>query len=184
VISDFKVSDEEVYVAWVPSSSEDVVYHQVLRKTGENDWEEITRVTTETEFTDTDVQKKSTYLYAIEAVDESGLPSGKSNIIRAEVYDTKIREDVGNITAIPEPDERKITLQWEYNPQIACSFQIYRSYNDTGFRIIKTLSPGNYTFSDKLLVGEGGYRYAVRAVHADGGKSPLSAIAEVTYPSN
>lgn len=111
IISLLKSSAAGVKVSWVPSGSEDVVYHVLQRKISAGaDWEEVVKVKPEMignvveadsldvfpiHYIDSDLVEKQSYDYRFIAVDDVGNQSS-SGLKSIEAFDSGIRGEIGD----------------------------------------------------------------------------------------
>jgi hypothetical protein len=167
------VTDKQVELYFVPSSSKDVKEHIIYRKTELNsDWKTIgTFGPTVTEFIDTNVTTGVTYYYTIRAKDVSGLYSKYASAVYGKPYDTGIKPPIENFTA--NVDKQSIILKWDYpsfNSETV--FVIYKKDNSGLLSQYDMTSEKSYT--DNKTNKEN--YYAVKVVTKDGGQSKLSPI--------
>ena len=173
VFTNVVVTEKQVELYFVPSSSEDVKEHIIYRKTDlKSDWKIIgTFDTALTQFIDTNVTTGITYYYSIRARDVSGLYSNYASAVYGKPYDTGIKPPIENFTANVE--KKNIILRWDYpSLEVETSFIIYKRDNSGLLRQYDMTSEKSYI--DKNTNKEN--YYAVKAVTKDGGQSNLSPV--------
>ncbi len=177
VITGYIVSDSEVVIDVVPSSSEDAAYNKLVRKrSSDTKWDSVARLTSGSYvIIDRSGVANSEYDYAFQAADYSGLFSELSNIITARRYDNGVRQSVRNMKAVYDANKTEVNLSWEYNDiGEPYSYVIYRSDGDnlTSYSLIKDQNVRIY--KDSRLPNENAVRYAVKVVTLGGAESKLS----------
>jgi uncharacterized protein len=173
VLTNVVVSEKQVELYFVPSSSKDVVEQIIYRKTDLNsDWILLkTFDSANTRFIDTNVTTGVTYFYSIRAKDKSGLYSNFASAVYGKPYDTGIRPPVNNLTANIE--KKNIILKWDYtSSNVEAVFVIYKKDNRGLLREYDMTTEKSYT--DKNTNKEN--FYAVKVVTKDGGQSNLSGV--------
>lgn len=175
LFKDILVTDSAVYLNWIPSTSKDVKSHEIFRKVGNGDfhlWKTIEGKTSKVE--DQEVVVKGVYTYLIRAIDEDNNKSPFSNEISAEVYDIGKRKPIQNFNVTYNKETKRVILNWVYPNSDAYHYAIYRSYNESTFRIYKSTDANKNSYEDYNLPGKGTYTYAIVALYKDGGTSGLS----------
>ncbi|MHB8579579.1 MAG: hypothetical protein ACYDA4_06925, partial [Ignavibacteriaceae bacterium] len=173
VFTNVVVTEKQVELYFVPSSSEDVKEHIIYRKTNmDSDWVIIGKFdTSQTKFIDTSVTTGVTYYYSIRAKDQSGLYSNYASPVYGKPYDTGIRPPVENLIA--NVDKKNIILTWTYPTlKVETVFIIYKKDNNGLLKQYDITSDKSYT--DKNT-NKKNY-YAIKAVTKDGGQSDISAV--------
>lgn len=187
VFKNVSVTENSVTLSWNVSTSEDVVKHILSkRRTGDKEWKEIATLgREESQYRDTDVERRSTYEYRIIAVDDAGLRSEPKQDVQARPYDTGRRPGVSGVAAEYDAATRSVKVRWS-NPsqQIAEKFWyvVYRSAGDAKPTQYRTVDATNAIFSDADIAANATYRYAVLLRTENGGESSLSEIAAVKVP--
>ncbi|HED36629.1 MAG TPA: hypothetical protein ENI76_00030 [Ignavibacteria bacterium] len=173
VFNNVIVSEKEIELYFVPSSSKDVEEHIIYRKTDmKAKWELLkTFAAIGTKFIDTTVTTGVTYYYSIRAKDVSGLFSDYASAVYGKPYDTGLRPPIENFSA--KVEKKNIILKWEY-PVLKKEhiFVIYKKDDKGQLKQYDTTKEKTYT--DKNT-NKKNY-YAVKVVTADGGQSKISAV--------
>ena len=180
VFKEYFVTDSSVYLQWYLSSSTDVEKQVLSRKEQDKDWVILTDFdAATTSFTDKDVAKNKMYEYSICAIDDAKLKSPSSAAVKVKVYDTGIRDKITGFNAEPSQDSKSVRLLWTPVRNKDCSILIYRSFNSDEMKMYASVKATEKEFSDFSLPEKGTYKYSIRAVYKDGGKSLMTEIKEV-----
>jgi hypothetical protein len=178
VITDVHVTDSSVELRYVPSSSEDVAYHAVLRRAqGSERWDSVARAANlDTFFLDRAVKRNVTYEYAMLAIDSSGLRSEQSAAVVARPYDPGVRPVVSDLAAAYDAAKGTVTLTWSYpRADEEYWFIVYRAGADGMLRSYARVASTARTFVDTQPEPKGTtMSYAVRVVARIGAQSALS----------
>lgn len=175
------VSGSQITLRWMPQ--EDVSGYEILRAEAENGPYQTLAATEQTGYTDTRAISGKTYYYKVRSYYNTG-----TGTYRAPESDAIARQALIQLeTEILNGD---VLLTWSSWPG-AVSYQVYiaQGTSDT-FTRIKTASDLKYLCTQyKDADGQkedfkagGSYRFRVRAVLADGSRSPYSNIAELEIP--
>lgn len=187
VFSNVFVTDTSVFIEWIPSSSEDLAYQKLLRRTqGERDWKIIDSLSAKvSSYTDHNVEKTITYEYTIISVDSSGLQSPVSFPVVGRPYDTGKRLAVSGLTARYDVKNSFVDLSWEYKnpPKEKFWFVIYRGTDPNRLLELKAIEGSGRNYSDREISKGRKYFYAVAVMTSMGGQSE-KVITEVTVPEN
>ena len=170
------VTDTAVYLSWIPSSSLDVIKHNIYRKMGEGQftlWKTIDG-NMATQLIDKDVKIGQIYTYKIEAIDDVNNSSGFPAEVSGKIYDVGKRAAIKNVKVTYNKETKRNNITWEYPKSDKYHYVIYRSYNQSTFRVYKSVDGDKLTFEDYDLLGKGTYTYAIMAFYKDGGSSGLS----------
>jgi hypothetical protein len=185
IITRVTPSDSAVTLEFVPSSSEDIRMHRVMRRVaGESTWQEVSSVAPGTTVVvDRDVVKRQTYLYLIEAVDSSGLRASSSPV-QARPFDTGVRPGVDQVTASWNEANGTVTLSWQYSRPASGEywFVVHRAVGEARLDAYRTAGT-ELRFVDDAVRSRGRrHRYALQVVYRDGGVSQVSQPVEVQVP--
>jgi hypothetical protein len=114
VFTNVVITEKQIELSFVPSSSADVKQHIIYRKTDQKSPWEILRTYDSklNQFIDTNVTTGVTYYYTIRAKDNSGLFSGYASPVYGKPYDTGIRPPIENLNV--KVDKKNIILTWDY----------------------------------------------------------------------
>jgi hypothetical protein len=181
VIKGYSVLQDTIELNFVPSSSGDVAKHLLFRKEGTEEWQLVGEVDTAGIYRDHDVQPATTYSYALEAIDRSGLSSGrtKSIVVNASL---PTRPVVRNVNGVFDNVSRGFQLSWEYDQPGKYKFVVYRGEEGSELHTYSSVRGESRTFVDTKFYGnERGYVYALKVLFADGTESSFSEKVTVTF---
>ncbi len=175
VIERYQVNDSAVMIHFIPSSSPDVARHMLLRrKAGESEWREVIAWTVNDQrrtWTDRTVASATAYTYLMQAVDSAGNASARSVPLEVRLSGRNERPGVENVKAL-HLDE-VVQVAWSAPKGPVKYYVIYRSKDGSTAASIGSAKGTSNTFADNKVPGKGNYRYAVKAVYADGGSSRI-----------
>lgn len=186
VIENYETTDKNITISWQKSHSKDVVSQRLWRKQDNSDWVLVAdfKDNLTTIYKDSTAKQDIVYNYAIEAIDDAGLASGKSFPLRVVLGKTNNRLTVNNLKGEFDEKEKVFRLTWDY-PQTndnQYKFVIYRATNAGELLSYGAASATEMTFTDhEFYYVEKGYEYAVKVIFADGSESPLSALLKVVF---
>lgn len=170
VFSNYKVEKGKVKLTWINSSEENAT-HILSRKnrTDNSHWKEIFTVTdTIQQFTDKNVEVDKTYIYAIKAIDKSGLESLPSTPLTIQVIDLTPPELIRELNYNIYREDNYLELFWRADDSNIAEYTIYKQINDkdpTTWRIV----PVNIKrLIDETVNPNTVYTYQIRATLANG----------------
>lgn len=167
------VKEKQVELYFAPSESINVKEQVIYRKTDlAADWNILLRLTpTQKQVIDTNVKSGTTYYYTIRAMDESNLYSGYAHIVYGKPFDSGIRPPITNFVASLQ--DKKVVLTWDYPSLNKEVFFVVYKKNVKG-ELQQYARVTGKTFTNKNTGKEN--VYAIKALTADGGQSPLSVF--------
>jgi uncharacterized protein len=167
------VKENEIFMQFAPSGSEDVKEQSLYRRTDSTAaWTvRMLMPKTQTQFTDTSVKTNITYYYSLRAVDESGLYSSYANAVYGKPYFSGILPDI--IKPLSGMDKKRVVLTWEYPSQKQEVFFVIYKKNTSG-KLVQLVRVKEKRFIDENTGKEN--VYAIKAIMADGSQSPLSSL--------
>ena len=168
IISDYKVSQEGIRLTIFPSSSRDVVRHELWKKSETKDWTVLKFFTTmPPSYIDKDVQDGMDYYYKIVARDSSGLSSHVVKEIKLTAFQKPQNKPVLSFTK----NGTSIEIIVEGSTKDSIDFLVYRSENNRKMTLYKILDKG--IFQEKINDGKQ-YFYRVRTRNKNGILGPFS----------
>ena len=180
VFKSYEVTDSSVYLEWAKGASDDIVKQALLRKSKDTDWNEIENFDNHaTSYVDMNVIPGEDYQYMIISVDDAGLTSKWGKPLSAKIINQGTREQIKEFEAVFDDENKVVQLKWDYSGSEDCNFLIYRSYNDNGLRMVASANGATTVYTDRKILHPGSYSYGLRAVLADGRKSPMTKIMTV-----
>jgi fibronectin type 3 domain-containing protein len=182
VFSNYKVNNEGILIEWIPSMSEDVTEHKLLRKVDKGTWAEYQKFPTAakfTTFTDKDLKPGSEYAYQLVSIDESGNKSKPSAVMALKFTGNLLAQAVNNIFASLTTDKKGVLVSWNYPVEGKYRFVLYRAFDGGNFQTIETTDQKTTSFTDRNLKKGVAYEYQVRVFFSDGKKSALGMVVRV-----
>lgn len=182
-IKEFYVSAEGIRLQWVTSSSSDVAKHRLeRRKNTESKWEMITSTSFKgdrlEEYQDKSRLPKTTYLYRVIAIDESGLESLPSELVTLKSGDFSRPEGVKNLKGVYVMDTKKVKLTWD-NSGGNREIIIYRAENEGDYSTLNRFAFKETSFEDVSIKSGNTYRYVAKYIYPDGRTSGYSSETSV-----
>ncbi len=180
VFKKYNVTETDVYISWIPSSSKDVVKQKMYKREPGAQWQEYQEFDKGVkEFTDKEVSKEKIYEYSLTAIDDAGLSSENSKPLTIRIYNSGMQTEVRDFNVKLAGDNKSVELAWEYEESSECNFLIYRAYNGAGLQMHATTKEGSKEYVDKNVGLPGTYTYAIKVVNKNGNKSLLSESKKV-----
>jgi hypothetical protein len=157
------------------------IQHLLRKATDTGTWELIARLPVkDSVYTDRKTEPQHHYEYAIETIDSSGLNSGRSFGLRVFTYGKAYVGTIKNFQASYLQGKQRISLQWTA-PGAGISYYIlFREKENTGLRMAANIDGNLQQYEEQAL--HGNYRYAIKAIYANGKESALSEIKQVQIP--
>jgi uncharacterized protein len=181
----YEALDSGIFMSWIPSTSEDVVKHNVYRRDKKtSNWQIIAqfdRQNNQNDFLDKNVQAGVAYQYVATALDDSGLESEKVQIITVSKVDYGFREGIKGLNAKVDRLKKEIELKWEFSGTAPEKILIYRASGENPLRLYKSVEGKQNKFIDKQLNMHTKYSYKIQLVYADGSASPLSKVKIIDF---
>lgn len=179
VFNNYEVSEDGIRMDWFPSSSEDVVRHELFRKSDTGDWQMLASVDSSdqvSEYLDEQVEADNIYTYSLMAVDDDSNRSQRSSPLRLKMISFSKKPVVDSLTVTPAKDSTQITLDWDYTYDGDYRFVLYRAVNGSKFVSYESLGMDETQFNDSNVKSGNKYEYAIRVIYADGRKSGFGSI--------
>lgn len=190
VISNYESEEGYISFEWIPSTSTDVVRHQIARKDYQMaEWKIIHQVDSGQAVTDSiglqyidslNLEAGKGYWYKIEAVDEVGNVSEPA-ILKTQTLDRKIKPAV-SIDLQLDRKKHFIRLDWtKYNLIGVERFIIYRAEEGKPLKAYKTVQGVQKEYVDQNPTINKTYQYMVQARFFNGAESELSNPKSIKY---
>jgi hypothetical protein len=175
IFTNYEIKDGMVSLEWINSQSEDAVSHQLYRKENEQkDWQLILDTKDKPEsYQDKSITEGGTYRYAIYAKDESNLISNPSPEIAVLVPASSVMPAIKSFYAQANTTTNSIDLSWEYKATGVESFEIYKATADEPMQLMQMVTAQTKKLSDSSITINTTYKYAIRALFADGRVSKM-----------
>ena len=173
----YEVGDEQVFLAWHNSSSDDVKQHTLLRQKEGEETAPVEllnfRKGEQQNYTDTAVEMGISYTYTLSAEDETGNVT-MSSPLTLSVYDHGRRPEVQNLKVQLDEANKMAHLTWTYGePSGQFRFVVFKGLENQPLSSYRSISSENTEYQD-FIKKEGVYQYAVKVIYSDGGESKLS----------
>ncbi|WP_343617803.1 fibronectin type III domain-containing protein [Flavobacterium sp.] len=164
IFKDYDIKDGKIHLKWIRSYSDDVLLHSLRRREkGQEEWQEIKQINdTIQEFTDDRLENKKIYQYAILAKDRSNLWSSLDHsIITVQVVDFTPIKIISFLEGIPDRENKKITLTWDYKKvkDKVTSLSIYKNVKGSPSTLWKELNNNILILEDHNLKVNTEYEY-------------------------
>ena len=184
VISNYKASDNKVKINFIPSSSSDVVSHNLYREDTSlgNSWVLVQSIPTDAEsliFTDKN-GAPGNYRYTVIATDITGNESTPALPIEVKIKEKLGVKVISKFEVISDRVQRIIILNWKVSNNQIAEFLLYRAEKDTQYSLYKTFDKNQKRFTDINLKVNSTYRYALRAILLNGVESSLETV-QINY---
>jgi hypothetical protein len=175
IFTNYEIKDGMVSLEWINSQSEDAVSYQLYRKENEQkDWQLILDTKDKPErYQDKSITEGGTYRYAIYAKDESNLVSNPSPEIAVLVPASSVMPAIKSFYAQANTTTNSIDLSWEYKATGVESFEIYKATSDEPMQLMQMVTAQTKKISDPSITINTSYKYAIRALFADGRVSKM-----------
>jgi fibronectin type 3 domain-containing protein len=172
---DYEVVEGAIALHWIPSSSEDAAKMVLYRQKNDGPWESVRSFLPQhSSYLDEDIDPGVIYRYQLEVSDQA------QNRARSKVLEVQSRKAQialeGRLRI--QKQEESLQLRWQSPQEPVSRWVLYRGVETGPMVTLSSVPPGEHQFEDRNLKAGLRYRYAVRAVYADGRKSPLSNTVE------
>ena len=178
IIGDYRVSEEGIRLTILPSSSRDVVRHELRRKDGLDEWKAVASFNNIPPFyLDSNIIAGVNYKYKVIAIDRTGLESasikdieltGKKSIVNASTLNYGI-------------DSNRVVLNWKSSNEEYAEMRVYKLNNGNNYVKIATIKKGNFTYVDQNLAKGNTYKYRIQSIKNNGQLSAFSNEVVVNY---
>lgn len=182
VFSNYEVTKEGIQMEWIPSSSKDVVRHELLKRSGAGDWQFLVAIESDTvssNYLDDMVQADSIYSYTLQAIDDDSNRSQKATPLKLRMVDFSKKPPVDSLVTSIDKEEQAIILNWKYPYPGEYRFVIYRAVNGSDFVSYQSVDKTGERFIDHNVQLDNTYEYSIRVFYEDGKKSAFGRIASI-----
>lgn len=185
ILTDYKNEVGKITLSWQTSTSPDVAYHQVLRKTlSENEWKAVTKKYLKDLpiWTDVNINGKENLQYCVVAVDSTGNISNKSTPINLKPI-RDLSNPIQDFKVQIDTIQKIATLEWTDIPnEDYKEIIIYRAINKGPVkslgRIKKQDGSISNVYKDKNLINKNTYEYTCKVVYEKGLTSNFYSLIE------
>ena len=180
VIHNFAVTDNAVKLDWIPSSSDDVIFHQLVRMDAAGKSETLRTAVGDTTFTDKDLPA-GTYTYVVIAADSSHRTASKP---LAVVVDKNSTDGIKSLKAAWKSAEEAVLLDWAFDGKDAeHQYLLFRGKDAEALTPLRRLRNGQTSWKDEDAAA-GTWYYAVKVQYAGGTESALSEAVKLEVPAS
>jgi len=171
-----EITENDVMLNWVPSSSDDVIEQRIYRsKDNSEQWELINTLdNTVTTYQDSNLEQAG-YRYVILAVDHVGLESAPKSVLDIEITDQPFQDVIKRFTVTPNREARSILLSWKANADDIAEVQLYKSESEK-LNLFRVLNDNENNFEDTDLTINSTYWYGIKVVNKMGVESQIKVI--------
>jgi uncharacterized protein len=165
-------TDTSICLAWINSSSDDVMCMELFRGTQQlSNW---TGHDTVAHFTDRSAAPGSDYFYRLVVTDSCG---NKSETAFPGVrFQPRVYPAIKNFSATPDFEKRVIHLTWKQPPAPADRYIIYKAKAGEPLRVWKTVNGTIAAITDSALYPGNTYVYKIKAVLRSGSETELAGV--------
>ncbi len=171
MISNYAVNDNKVTLTLVPSSSDDVISHQLIRQDASGAKSTLAVLREVRSYIDSSVTEGANYTYTLVANDNSG-HRGISSPLSVSITETALKPGVDRFTATWNDREKKAVLQWSLDINGEHELVVFRAGETGEMKAYKKLGADKKSFEDPLISGR--YSYAMKVLYFNGAESDLS----------
>ncbi|MEM9928341.1 MAG: fibronectin type III domain-containing protein, partial [Bacteroidota bacterium] len=174
---------KKVTLQWVKSPSDDVVSYTLFRQEPSDSptWNPILTFSAaafQRRYVDSLVQPGTVYAYSLQATDDDGLVSERSQPISLTLKDFGLRSPIEDVSATAQADDKSILLSWTY-AETPREFYLYKGIDDRPVSLLKVISGNAREFVDAGIRKGPTYKYLLRAVFPNGKVSPFTEEVRV-----
>ena len=179
VIHNYAITNNAVKLDWIPSSSEDVIAHQLIRMDAAGKSETLRTAAGDTTFWDKDLPA-GTYTYVVVAADSSHKTASKPLAI---VVDRNSTDGIKDLKADWKSTEEAVLLNWAFEGKDAeHQYLLFRGTDAAALTPLRKLRSGQNTWKDEDATA-GTWYYALKVQYASGTESPLSEVVQLNVPA-
>lgn len=180
--------EENVYITWTSSSSNDVIGYRIFRKSTQSDfWDllhniDALNVKKSIELKDAPPPSEVYYEYTIEAIDEAGNTSGICKPIPFRIKGKSTPDISVIINASFDKASNAVKISWECKYEFSFMISLHRAIENETLDVIKTFESSQTSFIDMHLPKGIIAHYAAQVILPDGRASVLSETVSVIIP--
>lgn len=180
----FKVRENHIELSWVRNPEADITGYRLYRRpAAEQDWQAMTAEQIppqHSSFKDTTARPGVTYEYVLEAVDDAGNVSPRSEPLRVQRYDATPPLPPQEIVAKYDSTQRAVVLTWEQlrDPTLR-GVVVFQAYQPEGRFLQKSRLLTTTSFVDANVKKGQTYYYRLRAYDEAGHASEFSSVISI-----
>ncbi|UZO82095.1 hypothetical protein NBT05_06380 [Aquimarina sp. ERC-38] len=180
VITSYKVQENEVFLSWVASTSDDVTNHLVYRKNltkSAKVWELVAKMVPEaTTYKDAKIKSNHKYVYTIVARDQSGLESSPANPVTIVTEQKAIKKDAIKLNAVANREIRFIKVSWKVTGNEVTTCRLYKSEAGEKLKLYQVFDQKVNTYQDINIEAGSEYQYGLQVLTKGGVPSGIKKI--------
>ncbi|MDY0779345.1 hypothetical protein [Tenacibaculum sp. IB213877] len=188
VITSYEVKEQNVFLTWANSQSNDVVKHEVYRRVRDSiQWNLIATLPKDTlqidytDWKDTNIEGGIDYQYLIKAVDDSNLSSTDTKPVTIEVPRFELLSGIKNVGSYVDKTNAFIELYWKVlNESTIAEIMVYKGTDKAKTSLLRNVLPNIDRIIDEDVNPNNIYTYIIRPVFKDGSLGQIKKI-EVKY---
>lgn len=185
-----EISDSLIILNWIPSSSLDVVAHEVYRRLYSDtltDWNLIATIEiTDTSFTDRTAIVEQLYEYSLRAKDDADLYSDYAFPVKGRKWFNGNVLNVNDLSIDFATNTQSIQLQWQFLAPdfvplkgLDYRFYLYKSTGEAPVTRYRQLKSQTLSFSDNKVEATVKHNYAIKVVFENGKSSLISEVISI-----
>lgn len=172
VIKSYEVTNEGIRLAWIPSSSEDVVSHQVFRKNisaNDSTWVQVYKTKDQTSFIDKDVVSKNKYRYTVISEDDSQLQSTPSSPVTLVMRGVESKQkNIKLFSGISDRNNQLVVISWKKMSDEVTEIVLYKNKKGEQPKLLRQFLPSIEGYKDKNVNPNSIYEYHLSVLLKDG----------------
>ena len=179
-VSNITPGEKSIIIEWAASMTGDVVEHALYRRAdGETDWKAIANIKDRSvnSFTDSTAVGGTLYQYSLDAADDAGLRSERSNIVDAQLVAATERSGVQGLVGQFDQASKHVVVRWNATDG-AAEYYLYKAIGDAEPTLYRSVA-NTKEFVDTEVFPGNTYRYAVKVVGSDGRESGLASTGKI-----
>ncbi len=180
--SDFQLADRQVKLTWTPSSSKDVVRHELFRRErGQSAWESVATIPIDSAvvaLVDSLFKPDTRYEYMVQAVDDAGLRSPESALLGVRTLRNLVAAGPTSFT-VERSESATITIRWILPPGNEGRIVIYKAVNGGAFETLGSFDRAVSEWEDNGVSTGNAYEYTCKVHYPDGSASGFYAVQRV-----
>ncbi len=178
----YVVKLDHVKLKFFNSTSLDVTQHILYKfKEGDKQYSKLILNASDTEYIDKDIIENTNYTYYLQAVDESGNISPRSEVVQIRTLKNYFKPAVKVFSALYDSATSSVKIAWDYNMHNVSKVVIYRGTTPSDMSKIPNKIPvTNHSFTDQHPLAGESY-YAIKLYFADGTETLVSIPLGVKY---
>ncbi|QMW03321.1 hypothetical protein [Spirosoma foliorum] len=187
VFANYQLTDSTIQLAWKLSSSLDVSRHVLYRRTlPDTTFRPLLTFPVNRPlltYADTALSYGAEYEYVLQAIDESGLTSGRDCRIKLQTFSSGIRPPIRDVQLQADRAKRQFVVHWTYPQKAIKHYLIYRQRGNERLSLYKVIDGKLTQWIDTEIVPDVPYQYRLMALFTDNGESKLSASFPAILPA-